>query len=240
MSMLTPPGMSGKHYRVTGDRYPRMRRTRRRGRLAAGLVASLAVLALLGYGTTQLVDVFTGQTEPAAQAAPVAEPECEVEEVERPPLPDPSAITVNVYNATDRTGLARDTADALAERGFLIGEVDNAPEELVDTVPAGGLLRGADETEASGALQVLGSHVGDDGAETGTVERDGGELDLILGEESGDLLDEPQVALVLEQLTATPEDPCAEGFSAAADTGSDAADRTGRTASRAEAAVDRG
>lgn len=220
MSMLTPPGMSGKHYRVTGDRYPRMRRTRRRGRLAAGLVASLAVLALLGYGTTQLVDVFTGQTEPAAQAAPAVEPECEVTEVERPPLPDPSAITVNVYNATDRTGLARDTADALAERGFLIGEVDNAPEELVDTVPAGGLLRGADETEESGALQVLGSHVGDGGAETGTVEtgtveRDGGELDLILGEDSGELLDEPRVALLLEELTAEPEDPCADGFSAA-------------------------
>ncbi|NJP66773.1 LytR C-terminal domain-containing protein [Streptomyces spiramenti] len=239
MSMLTPPGMSGKHYRVTGDRYPRMRRTRRRGRTAAGLVASLAVLALLGYGTTQLVDVFTGQTEPAAQAAPVVEPECEVEEVERTPLPEPSAITVNVYNATDRTGLARDTADALAERGFVIGEVDNAPEELVDTVPAGGLLRGADDAEQSGALQVLGSHVGEESAETGTVERDGGEVDLILGEDSGELLDEPRVALLLEELIAAPDDPCADGFSAAGEGSTDVADRTGRADSRTEAAADR-
>ncbi|WP_103503073.1 MULTISPECIES: LytR C-terminal domain-containing protein [Streptomyces] len=219
MSMLTPPGMSGKRYRVTGDRYPRMRRPRRRGRVVAGLIAGLAVLSLLGYGTWQLTDVFTGDGDRTEQAAVVEEEACAPDDTEPVPLPEPSTITVNVYNATDRTGFAKETADALAARGFVIGEVDNAPDELADEVPVGGLLRGSDAAQETGALQVLGSHVGDDEAETGSVEREGGEVDLILGEESGDLVAEQEVALVLEALATDPDDPCAgEGAGDGADT----------------------
>ncbi len=36
-------------------------------------------------------------------------------------------VTLNVYNATNRTGLARATADALARRGFVLGNVANDP-----------------------------------------------------------------------------------------------------------------
>jgi hypothetical protein len=72
MSMLTPPGMGGK-YRITGDKYPRMRPPRRRGRLATLSVAGVAVLGLLGWGTWQLVDVFTGGDE-ASAAGPAAAP----------------------------------------------------------------------------------------------------------------------------------------------------------------------
>lgn len=37
------------------------------------------------------------------------------------------AVTVNVYNATGRTGLAATTAEALKKRGFTIGTVANDP-----------------------------------------------------------------------------------------------------------------
>jgi len=43
-------------------------------------------------------------------------------------LPKPDTVTTNVYNATDRAGLAASTADALKGRGFLIGTVANDPK----------------------------------------------------------------------------------------------------------------
>ncbi|RWZ73011.1 LytR family transcriptional regulator, partial [Streptomyces albidoflavus] len=59
MSMLTPPGMGGK-YRITGDKYPRMRRTGGRRKLVLAATGGVLALGLLGWGTFQLVDVFTG------------------------------------------------------------------------------------------------------------------------------------------------------------------------------------
>jgi hypothetical protein len=118
MSMLTPPGMSGKKYRITGDRYPRMRRPRRRGRKVLALIASLALIGALGYGTVQLVDVFRGDGDRQDQAGDAAGQDCLPDDDAKPEaLPEPEVVTVNVYNATDRAGLAQQTAQALADRG---------------------------------------------------------------------------------------------------------------------------
>ncbi|MGK5499905.1 LytR C-terminal domain-containing protein [Streptomyces sp. URMC 125] len=162
MSMLTPPGMGGK-YRITGDGYPRMRRPRRRRRIAAVTVAAAAALGVLSWGTVQLYDTFTGGGtsvqlasdgrncergtggKDAAGGSP-SSPRA---------LPKPSAITVNVYNATTRGGLARKTADALEKRGFRIGEVANAPASLDKKVKEAGLLMGPPSAYGSGALDVL-------------------------------------------------------------------------------------
>jgi|GEM_PF-626798 len=46
-------------------------------------------------------------------------------------LPSPSAITVNVFNATARSGLARTTSVELAGRGFRIGNVANDPSRKI-------------------------------------------------------------------------------------------------------------
>jgi hypothetical protein len=43
-------------------------------------------------------------------------------------LPKPDTVTTNVYNATDRAGLAASTGDELKSRGFLIGTVANDPK----------------------------------------------------------------------------------------------------------------
>ncbi|MDT0342006.1 LytR C-terminal domain-containing protein [Streptomyces litchfieldiae] len=174
MSMLTPPGMGGKKFRVTGDRYPRMRPRRRRGRLVFLLVAAVTVLSLIGYGTLQLIDVFSGDDDggraPRAQSGARPDQDCapparDTRTNEPSAPPEPAAITVNVYNATDRTGLAQETADALAERGFTIGKVENAPRELDGQVTSPGLLLGATAAEESGALSVLATQL--DGAENG-------------------------------------------------------------------------
>ncbi|MER6094731.1 LytR C-terminal domain-containing protein [Streptomyces sp. NPDC001728] len=179
MSMLTPPGMGGK-YRITGDVYPRMRRPHRRRRIILAATAAVVVLGAAGWGTLQLVDVFSGDEgkkttagrqsdcKPAAQAttAPAAA------------LPKPAQITVNVYNATPRSGLAKTTADELKKRGFKIGKVGNAPTAYDKKVTGAGLLLGA-TTATKGAFPVLGTQL--KGATTRTDTRATADVDLIIG-----------------------------------------------------------
>ncbi|MFH0243226.1 LytR C-terminal domain-containing protein [Streptomyces sp. HK10] len=189
MSMLTPPGMGGK-YRITGDGYPRMRRPRRRRRIVAASVAATAALGVLSWGTVQLLDAFTGggTTVRAAADGRGCEPDggngksdaknggnaaaarsANNSGASPVALPKPSAITVNVYNATTRSGLARKTADALEKRGFTIGEVANAPASLDKKVKKAGLLMGPPAAYGNGAFDVLLTQL--PGAEVRAVER---------------------------------------------------------------------
>ncbi|MCT4357233.1 LytR C-terminal domain-containing protein [Streptomyces sp. Je 1-79] len=179
MSMLTPPGMGGK-YRITGDKYPRMRRPRHRRRIVLAAAAAMVVLGAAGWGTLQLVDVFSGGDDttttaghktdckpaPKATAAPVAL------------LPKPAQITVNVYNATPRSGLAKSTADELKKRGFVIGKVGNAPAAYDKKVAGAGVLLGAPGA-AKGAFPVLGTQL--KGVTTKTDTRATADVDLIIG-----------------------------------------------------------
>ncbi|MEV0219327.1 LytR C-terminal domain-containing protein [Streptomyces sp. NPDC050704] len=184
MSMLTPPGMGGQ-YRITGDKYPRMRRNRGRRRIALAVVASLTALGLIGWGTLQLIDVFTGGGDKASAAGPA--PDCKTSPSPSPSpsaspakaLPKPGQITVNVLNATPRSGLAKDTADELKKRGFKVGEVGNAPKTYDKKVPGPGIVLGA-KAAADAALPVLGTQL--TGAELKTDNRTKpAEVDLVLG-----------------------------------------------------------
>ncbi|MFJ7151244.1 LytR C-terminal domain-containing protein [Streptomyces sp. NPDC100445] len=180
MSMLTPPGMGGR-YRITGDTYPRMRPPRRRVRLVAVVVASAAVLGAAGWGTSQLIDVFSGDRNPAAGSAA----DCRLKAAAAPAarvraLPAPGRITVNVYNATRRTGLAKDTADQLRRRGFRIGAVGNAPQKLDKKVKGTGLLLGPAAARDT-SLRVLGTQLAGADLRTETG-RKGADLDLVIGD----------------------------------------------------------
>ncbi|HEX5568412.1 MAG TPA: LytR C-terminal domain-containing protein [Streptomyces sp.] len=228
MSMLTPPGMGGK-YRVTGDRYPRMRRPRRRRRIAAATVAVTAVLGALSWGTVQLVDVFTGGGTAVRAAAgggdcgPGGTP-ARSSQSPRPTEatgdaksagstgnagpsapPKPSAITVNVYNATTRSGLAKDTADQLEKRGFTIGEVANAPASLDKKVKQAGLLMGPPGAYRSGAFDVLRTQL--PGAQVKAVDRKGDEIDLVIGDGFQDLAKETEARRALAALASPPPSP---------------------------------
>lgn len=177
MSMLTPPGMGGK-YRITGDKYPRMRRPRRRGKLILAATASVVALGLAGWGTMQLIDVFTGGSKTADAAdhkkdCPSAAPSAPAKA-----LPAPAKITVNVYNATPRSGLAKQAADELKKRGFAIGKVGNASPEYDKKVAGPGVLLGA-PSATNGPLQVLGTQL--NGAVSKTDARRTADVDLILG-----------------------------------------------------------
>ncbi len=193
MSMLTPPGLGGK-YRITGNKYPRMRRGRRRGRLVFVAVASLAVIGLLGWGSLQLVDVFTGGDKASAagpkdcasasSAASRASDAAQGAGASAAPqpgkhLPKPGQITVNVFNATTHSGLAKETADALKKRGFKIGDVGNATPQYDKKIKGAGVLLGPKSAAATG-LPVLATQLV--GAEQRTDARKGTEVDLIIGD----------------------------------------------------------
>ncbi|MBT2441121.1 LytR C-terminal domain-containing protein [Streptomyces sp. ISL-36] len=181
MSMLTPPGMGGK-YRITGDTYPRMRRPRHRRRIVLAAGAAVVALGAAGWGTLQLVDVFSGgdgeKTATAAGRGGDCKPAPKATTAPGAALPKPGQITVNVYNATPRSGLAKTTADELKKRGFTIGKVGNAPAAYDKKVPGAGLLLGAPGA-VKGAFPVLGTQL--KAATTKTDTRATADVDLIIG-----------------------------------------------------------
>ncbi|MEU3890649.1 LytR C-terminal domain-containing protein [Streptomyces sp. NPDC029041] len=196
--------MGGK-YRITGNRYPKMRRPRRRGRLAVLTVASVVALGVGGWGTLQLIDVFTGGGGEASAAGDGTD--CGVRTKASPspsarPLPEPRTITVNVLNATTRGGLAKKTADELKKRGFKIGDVGNAPQQYDKKVKGTGLLLGP-AAALDTALPVLGTQL--PGAERRTeAARKGAAVDLLIGDGFKELAKKPDADRALAEL-ATPE-----------------------------------
>ncbi|MET7270823.1 LytR C-terminal domain-containing protein [Streptomyces flaveolus] len=172
----------GGQYKITGDKYPRMRPARRRGRLAFAGVACATVLGVLGWGTLQLIDVFTGGDEASAAGAAAcrtAPARASASPAAAAAVLKPAQVTVNVLNATTRKGLAQQTADELKKRGFRIGEVTNAPAEFDKKVDGSGVLLGP-AAALKGSLPVLGTQL--PAAERRTdAARKGATLDLIIG-----------------------------------------------------------
>ncbi|MFF0200946.1 LytR C-terminal domain-containing protein [Streptomyces sp. NPDC005017] len=204
MSMLTPPGMGGQ-YRITGDKYPRMRRPRRRARRVLAVVATLTVLGTAGWGTLQLIDVFSGgDGDKASAAGPKAD--CATKASPSPGaakvLPEPRRITVNVFNATTRAGLAKQTADELKKRGFRIGDVGNAAAEFDKKVKGIGLLLGPASARDT-ALPVLAAQL--TGAEPRTdAARKDTTLDLVIGDRFRTLTPTTTAAQTLTNLKTPP------------------------------------
>ncbi|MFC3573354.1 LytR C-terminal domain-containing protein [Streptomyces yaanensis] len=208
MSMLTPPGMGGQ-YRITGDKYPRMRRPRRRGRLAFAIVASVAALGLIGWGTLQLIDVFTGGGDRASASGSKA---CTTKAsashaAAAKALPQPGQITVNVFNATARTGLAKETADELKKRGFRIGTVGNATKEYDKKVKGTGILLGA-KASLGTSLPVLGTQLADAERRADASRKDPA-VDLVLGDRFKSLTSKAEADKALAALTAPTPSPSA-------------------------------
>ncbi|MFJ3922314.1 LytR C-terminal domain-containing protein [Streptomyces sp. NPDC090022] len=203
MSMLTPPGMGGK-YRVTGAAYPRMSRRRSRRRLVFTALGSVLVLALLGYGTLQLIDVFGGDKD---KRDAVATKNCgtkgrpaSASTAAQPPvqLPQPGTITVNVYNATPRSGLAKAVGDELKKRGFTVADVGNAPADFDKKVPGTGILLGSPKTDKA-AYSVLATHLA--GTTQQADAREGADIDLILGDAFKELSTVQEAEKALAALT---------------------------------------
>jgi hypothetical protein len=209
MSMLTPPGMGGK-YRITGNAYPRMRRPRNRRRIVTAVIAATVALGLAGWGTLQLIDVFGGDDSRKATALKSADCKPAPGATPVPPVIalKPAQITVNVYNATPRSGLAKAAADELKKRGFKVGQVGNATEAYDKKVPGPAVLLGA-ATAANGSFPVLGTQLA--GAATRTDARKTPDVDLILGTAYTSLTPKPAADLALADLAKPKPKPLPSG-----------------------------
>ncbi|MDF2257340.1 LytR C-terminal domain-containing protein [Streptantibioticus ferralitis] len=180
MSMLTPPGMGGK-YRITGNQYPRMRRPRNNRRIVLSAVAAVAVVGLIGWGTVQLIHVFGGRFGSSHTTASASHCAVGSKAGGAPAsVPKPAAVTVNVYNATSRGGLAKTTADELKKRGFAVGKVGNAPAAYDKKVKGTAILLGG--PPAQGALKVLGTQLAAADVKTDPSRTGAADVDLIIGD----------------------------------------------------------
>ncbi|MEU6550782.1 LytR C-terminal domain-containing protein [Streptomyces sp. NPDC046915] len=193
----------GGQYRITGGKYPRMRPPRRRGRLVFLTVVCVTALGVAGWGTVQLIDVFTGGGD--KDTASGAKADCPASTKVSPAartkaLPEPGKITVNVYNATARTGLAKQTADELKKRGFRIGDVGNATKQYDKKIKGSGMLLGP-ASALNTSLPVLAAQLA--GAEQRTdATRKGDAVDLFIGNGFKDLSKRADADKAVAALTA--------------------------------------
>jgi len=100
---------------------------RRRHPVATGFLVVLMMLVLFGatFGAIRLLKGDGGADPSASGTTPG--PCVSTTVTPGAALPKPATVTANVYNATDRAGLARTTSTTLKTRGFGIGSVANDP-----------------------------------------------------------------------------------------------------------------
>lgn len=155
-----------------------------------GLVAALAVAGLGAAAVyTDAIDApflereFATPAETTATGATRPDPPCPPAEM----LPlDNAAVQVNVYNGSDRAGLAGITADQLRGRGFTVVSTDNYPN--ID-VPVQ-LLFGVDGIDAA---YTLAAQFADPTLVLDT--REDVSVDLVLGEDFAGLVEANTVEL---------------------------------------------
>ena len=144
------------------------------------VVIGMVILFGAGYGLSRIIQGSGasdagGSTETTATSTSSASPEPEpcvtVTVTPGAGLPSPAQVTTNVYNATDRTGLAASTAEELQVRGFLIGVVDNDP--LAKTITAVAEIRHGPSGEQAARLMAFylpGAELVDDGRKDATID----------------------------------------------------------------------
>lgn len=159
------------YVRTAGMSTAARRARRRAGLVMAGLVLALLLALVLALAFMQgWFGLGQGGEDDAAQTTAVSVP---------PPSMTPEEVTLNVFNATDRAGLAGRTAEALRERGFEVEGVDNS-----DPVEGAGVIRyGPDGQQQA---ELLAETI-DQGLVLDLDEREGTAVDLVLGPDWTDL-----------------------------------------------------
>jgi hypothetical protein len=157
---------------------------RRRHRRTA---LTLTVVALLMLGTFIYAAAYY-QGRVGNRAAPKAPPSLGCQTLAPAQALTPRAVTINVYNATDRSGLAASVAKSLRTQGFKIAAVANDP--LGKSIGGVGEVRRGRKGAAGATLaaaRLSGAKVVRDGRTDDTV-------DLVLGNTFTALSTPPKVA----------------------------------------------
>jgi hypothetical protein len=152
----------------------------RSGRRRRPVATTILILLMMGvlFGATYFgIRLLRGDSQ-ATQAGGSPTPAPCVTTTVQPglALPKPATVTVNVFNATDRGGLARTTANELGKRGFGIGSIANDPLGA-DVAGVGEVRHGPDGLAGA---QLMLYYV--PGAVLVADTRTGTTVDLVLGE----------------------------------------------------------
>jgi hypothetical protein len=117
--------------------------------------------------------------------------------------PAPSDVTIEIFNASDRSGLAGEVGETLRSLGFGIGDVANAEQPTPGTV----IRFSPDQAAAAELLAATvpsATSVPDPGAT--------GVLELVLGRSFDDVVRAPSEPIALSAPTTTlaPEEPAVD------------------------------
>lgn len=201
----SPGEIGGKKFRVgLDDAYvPFRNRTKRRRKTLAVALGGLLVLGVGAYGLVNLV------TAPEQNAAAAACKAGSTRALAAAAAPAPMAavgsatgsatstkFTLNVYNSTQRHGLAANTAAQLKLRGFVIGQVTNDPLKANLTIAA--QVRGSKSQTTE--LREVAAEV--PGAQIQTDSRNDPSVDLVLGSGFTNLASTQQVTAALNAAAA--------------------------------------
>ncbi len=168
----------------------------RRDRRPVGPLVFLLVLALAALGVWWKVLSDEGARAEADEAA------CATA-AEAPPSLDPGTVSVRVFNATDRAGLANEVAAQLQQRGFVVDEIanDSSGREVTGT---GEVRHGPRGTEAARFLALFLP-----GAGSFQDTRADARVDLVVGPDFTELTPPDQLASTLSPI-ASAEAACSE------------------------------
>jgi hypothetical protein len=166
------------------------RRRRRRRAVITLSCVSLMLIATVAYAASY-VQGWVGSPSPTS----VVNASCSTD-----PTLKPGGVTVNVYNASARTGLAATVARALEKKGFRVATVDNDP--LGKTILTVGEIRAGPSGAAAAALvskRLVGARVVQD-------DRPDASVDLVLGKKYRALSTPPKVTVkATKGVTPTPK-----------------------------------
>ena len=166
----------------SGGPRPSARHRRKQSPVVAVVLVVIGMVILFGagYGLSRIIQGSgssdaSSTTDPTngatSTSAPEPEPCVTVTVTPGAGLPSPAQVTTNVYNATDRTGLAASTAEELQVRGFLIGVIDNDP--LAKTITGVAEIRHGPSGEQAARLMAFylpGAELVDDGRQDATID----------------------------------------------------------------------
>jgi hypothetical protein len=209
-AVRSPGEIGGKKFRVgVDDAYVPFRNRTKRRRKTLGI--ALGGLLILGVGAYGLVNLVTAPEQNTAAAS------CKAGSTRAlaPAAPAPMApmaaagsgasagagagaakFTLNVYNSTQRHGLAANAAAQLKSRGFVIGQVTNDPLKANLSISA--QVRGA-KSQAAEERQVAAEVPG---AQIQTDSRTDPSVDLVLGSGFTSLASTQQATAALQAAAA--------------------------------------
>lgn len=166
-------------------------------------VRALAIVSLLFLGAVIAVALALNREDGAA----IAEASCpEGSVLADLTLRDARDITINVFNTTDRAGLATQVGENFANRDFQVNEIGDTSE----TVDGVAVLRYG--PSAVGAAHVLQAYFLNNAVEEFDIERQDDVVDILIGNQFRQLATETEVRQSIAALgnAVAPAGTCAQ------------------------------